>query len=559
MFDSTYNQKIPVFVSSTYIDLIPYRDEVSMLLNSMGCDVHGMENFGSRTESPIQTCLNEVRLCKIFIGILGMKFGSIDKSRDKSFIEVEYEAAKENPLVEILFYLINEDEALVFPKFVDIDSEDSNKGARLKQFKDLLTDRHNVSFFKSPTDLRIKVERDVKRLLLTRNLRGEPKQKYLTDGGVTIVAAGHQSIYLGEKIRLSGTSLATSGNVFLFLTGPHLNPFGVKLDNIPIYAISDNSGTFTVVNVAEDNSWSYEWDTSKITDIRESGNYLIHVVSEPKNKNDLSEGKYATVSVILKNPFIAAVLSKSYVTRGDELILSGVAEGNPNNVFLWVFGKNYRLMQNPINVAKDNSFNFIFSRKLTKTFEAGQYFVVLQHPMQNDRPDIVTSSPGTDSKFIWKEVKKVGDGLNTIDISQMRPGDAAEKLIELLNLPDVDDSYAKLAFIVEEPVIEIDPIYPKYIGELFTITGSTNLNVDDELLVEIKLRSVTSEKNQQNIKLPGVSAVCRVIKGGVDNKWSVDFDGGALVDGEYTLIVTSIETDQISTAIFEIKEKSSNS
>jgi hypothetical protein len=557
MFDNTSNQKIPVFVSSTYIDLIPYRDEVSMLLNSMGCDVHGMENFGSRTESPLQTCLNEVRLCKIFIGVLGMKYGSIDKSNDKSLIEVEYEAARENSL-EILFYVINEDKALVHPKFVDICSVKDNKGARLKEFKDLIKDRHTVSFFESEMDLRIKVERDVKRLLLSRNLRGEPKHKYLGDGGVTIVAAGNQSYYLGEKIRLSGTTLAKSGNIFLFLTGPHLNPFGVKLDNIPINAISDNSGTFTVVNIAEDNSWSYEWDTSKITDIRESGNFLIYAVAEPKNKNDLLSGEYATVSVILKNPFIAAALSKSYVANGDELILSGVAEGSPNNVFLWVFGKNYRLMQNPINVGKDSSFKFIFSRKLTKILVPGQYFVVLQHPMQNGRPDIVTSSPGTDSKFFWKDAKKVGEGINAIDISQMRPSDAAEKLIELLNLPDVDDSYTKMVFMVEEPVINLDPIQPKHIGEFFTITGSTNLNVDDELLVEIKLRSIPSENNQQNDKLPGFSAVCRVIKGGVDNKWSVDIDGGTFVAGEYTLKVTSFETEQLSTGIFEIKEKSSN-
>ncbi len=558
MVDNTSHQKIPVFVSSTYIDLIPYRVEVSMLLNSMGFEVHGMENFGSRTESPLQTCLNEVRLCKIFIGILGMKYGSIDNSSDKSFIEVEYETARENSL-EILFYVIDEDIALVHPKFVDICSENTNKGARLKIFKDFIKDRHTVSFFESPTDLMIKVERDVKRLLLSRNLRAEPKHKFLADGGVTIVAAGDQTYYLGEKIRLNGTSLAKSDNIFLFLTGPHLNPFGVKLDNIPINAISDNSGTFTVANVAEDNTWSYEWDTSGITDIRESGNYLIYVVSEPKNKNDLSVGKYATVSVILKNPFIAAVLSKSNVARGDKLILSGVAEGNPNNVFLWVFGKNSQLMLKPINVAKDSSFNFVFSRKLTKTFEPGQYFVVLQHPMQNGRPDVVTNGPGIDSKFIYNDATKVGDGINTIDISQMRPGDAAEKLIELLNLPDVDDSYAKLAFIVEEPIIKIDPINPKYIGEFFSITGTTNLNVDDELLTEIKLKSVTSEKNQQDNKLPGVSAVCRVIKGGVDNKWSVDVDGGILVEGEYTLKVTSIETEQILTAIFEIKEKSSNS
>ena len=53
MVDTNSHQKIPVFVSSTYLDLIPYRDEVSVLLNSMGFDVHGIKNFGLRTdESP---------------------------------------------------------------------------------------------------------------------------------------------------------------------------------------------------------------------------------------------------------------------------------------------------------------------------------------------------------------------------------------------------------------------------------------------------------------------------------------------------------------------------
>lgn len=557
MVDNTSHQKIPVFVSSTYLDLIPYRDEVSILLNSMGFEVHGMENFGSRTESPLQTCLNEVRLCKIFIGILAMKYGSIDKLSNKSFIEVEYEAARENSL-EILIYVINDDTALVHPKYVDICSDNDNKGARLKEFKALITDRHTVSFFESPTDLRIKVERDVKRLLLSRNLWPEPRHKSQVDGSVTIVAAGDQSYYLGEKIQLSGTSLATSDNIFLFLTGPHLNPFGVKLDNIPVNAISDNRGTFTVVNVAEDDTWSYEWDTSKITDIRELGNYQIHAVCEPKNKNDLSAGKYATVSVVLKNPFIAAALSQSVVAQGDRLILSGVAEGNPNNVYLWIFGEIYRSLQNPINVEKDGSFKFIFERHITQKFKPGQYFLVLQHPMRNGRADIRTSMPGTESNIIFKEPTDLSNP-RIIDISQMRAGDAAEAFIELLNLPEIDDTYTKLAFLVEEPVIEIDSINPKHIGEFFTITGSTNLNVDDELLVEVNLSSVPSEKYQQNNKSLGFSAVCKVIKGGVDNKWSVDIDGGTFLAGEYTLEITSIETGKISTGIFEIKEKSSNS
>jgi|GEM_PF-3322473 len=551
MSDNTSNQKIPVFVSSTYIDLIPYRDEVSKLLNSMGFEVHGMENFGSRTESPLQTCLNEVRLCKIFIGVLGMKYGSIDKSSDKSFIEVEYEAAKENSL-EILFYLINEDEAPVFPKFVDICSDNNNKGARLKTFKDFIKDHHTVSFFKSPTELRIQVERDVKRLLLIRDLRLISKSQPRSGDNLTISAAGDQSYYIGEKIRLSGTYRQDS-RIYLFLTGPHLNPYGVKLDNFAINTISDNKGTFTEVKVETDNTWNYEWDTSKVLDLRESGTYMIYAVAEPKNKEDLTPDNYATALITIKNPFISATMSRSIVARGDECFITGTAEGNPNSVYLWVFGMNYRLLQNPINVNADASFSFNFTRSLTKKLEPGQYFVVVQHPGQNGRADIRTSIPGESTDIILKEPTEAGSGVTIINASQMRPGDAAEKLLEMLNLPGVDDIYTKLAFLVEEPYVNIDPIKPKVIGESFTITGSTNLNVDDELLIEFKL-NLPSESNPQSGRSFGLSGVCRVIRGESENKWSFDVDGSNLVKGRYILEVTSLETGQKTKTIIEIRE-----
>jgi hypothetical protein len=545
--------KIPVFICSTYLDLKPHREKISVLLNSMGFEVHGMEDFGSRTESPLETCLNEVRSCKIFIGILGMKYGSIDKSNDKSFIEIEYEVAKESSL-EILFYLIDEDEALVKPKFVDICDEKDNKGALLKKFKEMIKDRHTVSFFISENDLSVKVERDIKRLLVSRDLRKEPEKPSSVAGGLTIVAAGDQSYYLGEKIHLSGTSLAKSAYIFLFLTGPHLNKFGVKLDDIPVNAISNNPSTFTVIPVMEDNTWSYEWDTKKIKDIRESGTFTIYAVSESKNKEDFTKARYATLSVILKNPFISGVVSKSFVARGDELFITGIAEGNPDNIFLWVFGKNYRLMQNPIIVNKDSSFIFKFSRELTKTLEPGQYFAVLQHPMQNGRPDVISIG----SKFLLRDLREVVAG-TPLDISQMRPSDAAEKLDELLNLPGVDDTYTKLVFMVEEPVITIDPIKPRYIGELFSITGTTNLNVDDELLVELKFKSAASGIFKMKERLPAVSAVCRVVRGGVDNRWSIDIDSGVLIAGEFDLKITSIDTGKFTPGIFEIKEKIQNS
>ena len=175
--------------------------------------------------------------------------------------------------------------------------------------------------------------------------------------------------------------------------------------------------------------------------------------------------------------------------------------------------------------------------------------------MQNGRADILAISPGRNSRFIYKDASKVGEGIDTIDISQLRPSDAAEKLIELLNLPGIDDSYAKMVFMVEEQVINFDPILPKRKGELFSITGSTNLNVDDELLVEIIQIPSLPARAQQDSKLAGASGVCRVIKGERHNKWSFDVDSGPFVEGEYSFKVTSIETGQISKGIFEVKEK----
>ena len=105
-----------------------------------------------------------------------------------------------------------------------------------------------------------------------------------------------------------------------------------------------------------------------------TGKFSIYAVVDPENKNDLSTGKYGAVSVELKNADIIAVLSKSFVARGDEIILSGIAEQSTDSVFLWVFGKNYGLMQKPLKVNKDGSFTFVFSRNITKRAEARTIF-----------------------------------------------------------------------------------------------------------------------------------------------------------------------------------------
>lgn len=155
MAKAEIKQNVPVFVSSTYEDLIPYRDEVQRVLVRLEQIIKGMEYFGSSPKNPLEVCLETVRNCKVFIGIIGMRYGSIDEKTRKSFTQLEYEEAIKNR-IPTLIYIIDENHP-ISPKFVDRDE----KAAILSDFKELLKKNHTISCFTTPEDLGKKVTSDL--------------------------------------------------------------------------------------------------------------------------------------------------------------------------------------------------------------------------------------------------------------------------------------------------------------------------------------------------------------------------------------------------------------
>jgi hypothetical protein len=151
--------KPKVFISSTYLDLIPYREKLWQALSNMGFEIFGMEKFGARSSAPIDTCLQEVTKSDVYIGIISFRYGSIHKESRKSFTELEYERAV-SLNKEILIYLFDS-EGLIKPKFVDI----GNNGLKLKRFKGLLQKRHTTDTFTDPLDLASKVSNKLIKLL----------------------------------------------------------------------------------------------------------------------------------------------------------------------------------------------------------------------------------------------------------------------------------------------------------------------------------------------------------------------------------------------------------
>jgi hypothetical protein len=155
--------KRTVFIASTYQDLASHRNKVWDLLEEFEVNVRGMEEFGARTEAPLDTCLAEVEQADIFVGIIAFRLGSVHEGSGKSFTQLEYERAHELSK-EILIYLMDEEHARVAPKFVD----HGFTYEKLESFKRILQERHTVDTFVSEDDLVEKLRRDFRRLLQSK-------------------------------------------------------------------------------------------------------------------------------------------------------------------------------------------------------------------------------------------------------------------------------------------------------------------------------------------------------------------------------------------------------
>jgi hypothetical protein len=163
-------QYIPIFVGSTFVDLQPYRRAVRDALGQLEAIVRGMEYFGSKPRSPVEECLEVVRSSKVYIGVFGMRYGSIPDGYERSMTHLEYDEAQRLKLPSLI-YIIDEDHQPILPKFVE-----TGEGARkLQELKGMLTKRHVVSFFTTPEDLTGKILHDVPESLRRIGARIEGK------------------------------------------------------------------------------------------------------------------------------------------------------------------------------------------------------------------------------------------------------------------------------------------------------------------------------------------------------------------------------------------------
>jgi len=149
-----------LFVSSTFADLERHRVLVREAISRLEHQSKAMELFGALPETPKEECLRLVRSANAYIGIFGMRYGTIDPHSGKSLTQLEYEEATVLRL-PCLIYIIDENAHPVLPKHV----ETGVPAERLVELKATLKKSHVVQFFSSPEDLASKVTQDIVRLM----------------------------------------------------------------------------------------------------------------------------------------------------------------------------------------------------------------------------------------------------------------------------------------------------------------------------------------------------------------------------------------------------------
>lgn len=156
-----HQQPLTVFVSSTYTDLVDARTAVKDAIARCDLFFRGMEHFGAFPDSipPATRIIEEVRKAKAYLGIFGMRYGSIDPATGLSMTELEFREA-ETQKMPMLLYVLHSDAPIIASQVES--NPDSFK--KLNELKADMLGKHVVYRFKNVDDLAGQVRSDLLKL-----------------------------------------------------------------------------------------------------------------------------------------------------------------------------------------------------------------------------------------------------------------------------------------------------------------------------------------------------------------------------------------------------------
>lgn len=144
-----------------------YVAAVEQAVSAAGHVIVDMTGFPASGQAPARVCVDMVRGCDVYVGVLGTRYGSpVRDRREVSYTELEFDTATEAALDRLVFLLDTEAEEVGIPPSALIDRE---YGVRQDVFCRRVRDSGlTTRSFASPAELQLLVERSLRDLAATR-------------------------------------------------------------------------------------------------------------------------------------------------------------------------------------------------------------------------------------------------------------------------------------------------------------------------------------------------------------------------------------------------------
>ena len=162
---------VKVYVSSTYRDLLEFREKVRLALTQLGFDGVAMEYYVAEGRRPVEQCLEDVSGSDIYIGIFAWRYGWVPEDGNPEHLSIthlEYNQANESGKLCLIFVL--DDQTAWPPAFIDSDR------SNIVGLRNSASERHGGIPFKNPDDLSSQVKAALYRWAESRRLLGKQAQ-----------------------------------------------------------------------------------------------------------------------------------------------------------------------------------------------------------------------------------------------------------------------------------------------------------------------------------------------------------------------------------------------
>ena len=373
-------------------------------------------------------------------------------------------------------------------------------------------------------------------------------------GGTITAAADKDAYYIGNDVTITGTSNAGS-TVYFYIAGTN-KEFGVLT--------ADNNAE------VKNGNFEFEIDGSVFKDGYDAGTYTVYVATDkPADVNDVDDlNTYATVALVLKQPFISVTDAPSVAVKGSTYEVKGTAEA-AKDVYAYIFGTNFfaaatsnasipaygKLTGDNFTVqVKKNTFTVKAEiPKGVYDMAAGQYFMVVQHPMYDEQFNIAPNETKIVLNSTGDATSTTPDEYNTLfDVTERQKANAAEALCQAIDTENIDDMYVKLSFVVAAAQSVINP-FPTEIaqGEKLTISGSTNVGEGEVVTVELLSTAFAAVPKAT---VGSASFISLTTKTDENGNWEVTFDTSGLNVDEYTLSAAVAALGSSTTAKVKVVE-----